>query len=1086
MRIIQKIVFSLFALGLAVSVSAQTRTLNGKVVDAEGAGVPGVAVVQSGTANGTMTAYDGTFSLRIPQGGVNVEVSSIGYVTQTIAVEPGQTSLSVVLHEDNELLDEVVVVGYGTQKKVNLTGAISTVAASDLQDRSSLDVKRMLQGSVPGLNITTSSGRPGQTAGINVRGLTSINGGSPLVLIDGAEGDLERINPMDVESISVIKDASSAAIYGARAAYGVILVTTKSGGDTSDGSATVTYSGRFGWTSPTTSTDFESRGYYSVYINNLFYSSYAGVPCAIYSDAEMNELWIRRNDVTENPARPWVVIDQEGGRDVYSYYANTDWWHYFFNDNKPTTSHSISMRGGTKKMKYLLSAGYNNQVGMLAINPDVYNKYNIRAKLDFKANKWLRVSNNTTYFTSRYDYCGYASVNNDFLQTTVGDFASFPTHNPDGTLVATNRHYSAPYANAIIANSGNKHYNQIQELSTITEATITPCKDLEIKANYNYVFYFNRYVNRITNSHYSQYPGVIETYDTGSHGADHLTEDLDDNYYQQANIYATYTKSLGNHNFKLMGGANWETKYLKTVKVDGYYLLSEELNDLNLVGADPSSDAGDKRIEASGGQNRYTLLGYFGRFNYDYAGKYLFEFNARYDGTSRFAENHRWGFFPSASVGWRLSEESFFEPLRATVNNAKIRFSYGQLGNQNVGYYDYIRKISLSTGSYLFEGGKPLVSSIGAPVASDLTWEVATHYNLGLDIDMFSNKLNFSGEAYIRDTEGMLVSGNDLPSTYGASAPKKNSADLRTKGYELSLSWRDSFLMAGRPFNYGVKVVFSDYISHITKFDNPTKSLSKSYYEGQTYGEIWGYKIGGLFATDEEAATYAVDQSSVNKIINASSGSENGLKAGDLKFLDLNNDNIISLGANTVDDSGDRRIIGNSQPRYNYGVTLNASWSGFDFSVFFQGIGRRDWYPSQDARLFWFVYMRPYASYIPRDFQNMYWTEDNPNAYFPRARGYVALGTSQDRELSAYNDRYLQNIGYCRLKNLTLGYTLPKKLTDRISIDNVRFYFTGENLEYWSPLKKHSKYMDPEMAAVDNSSVYPWQKTFMFGIDVTF
>ena len=237
-------------------------------------------------------------------------------------------------------------------------------------------------------------------------------------------------------------------------------------------------------------------------------------------------------------------------------------------------------------MKYLLSAGYNNQVGMLAINPDTYNKYNIRAKLDFQANKWLRVSNNTTYFTSRYDYHGYASVNNDFLQTTVGDFASIPTHNPDGTLVATNRHYNSPVANAIIANPGNKHYNQIQELSTITEATITPFKDLVIKANYNYVFYFNRYVHRITNSHYSQYPGIIETYSTGAHGADHLTEDLDDNYYQQANIYATYTKSFGNHNFKLMGGANWETKYLKTVTVDGYYLLSEELNDLNLVGAE--------------------------------------------------------------------------------------------------------------------------------------------------------------------------------------------------------------------------------------------------------------------------------------------------------------------------------------------------------------------------------------------------------------------------------------------------------------------------------------------------------------------
>ena len=1061
--------------------TAGTITVSGTITDENGLPLPGASVFEVGnSSNGIVTSLDGNYSIVAPAD-ASLEFSFIGYLSQTEKIS-GRTTINISLLPDNEELEATVVVGYGTTKKVNLTGAISTVKSSDLQNRSALDVQRMLQGSVPGLNITTSSGRPGQSASINVRGLTSINGGDPLVLIDGAEGSLERLNPMDVESISVIKDASSAAIYGARAAYGVVLVTTKSGGN-KDGEATVTYSGRYGWTAPTVSTDFETRGYNSIYINNLFYKSYAGVNAAAYSDEDMIELWIRRNDKTEHPDRPWVTVGQEGGRDVYNYYANTDWWHFFFRDIKPTQSHGVSFRGGNGKVKYLLSGGYNRQAGIFAISPDKYKKYSIRSKIDFQVNKWLSISNNTTYFTSRYDYSGYSSVNNMFLQSTVGNFASFPTHNPDGTSVYYNKYYNASGANMIADAAGDKHYNQIQELSTITEATITPFKDLVIKANFNYIFYFDRYVNRYVNAHYSQYPGVIGTYDT-SHGQDRVTEDLDDNYTCLTNVYATYTKSFGNHNLKLMGGGSWEKKDLKTVTVTGYRLYSEKLRDLNVAGTDVEEN---RFFEASGGHPQLRIRGFFGRFNYDYKGKYLVEFNYRNDETSRFESGHRSGSFPSASLGWRFSEEPFFKPLLPVVNNAKVRFSYGQLGNQNVkDYYAYLRKITIDEQTYLFEGGKPVIAKIEAPKAEKLTWEVTTHYNLGLDFNMFDNKLDFSGEAYIRDTKGMLVSGNELPSVYGAAAPLRNAADLRTKGYELSINWRDAFNLAGRPFNYGIKAVFSDYVSHITKYDNPTKSLNKSYYEGMKYGEIWGYKTGGLFDSDEEARSYDVDQSPVNTIINASAGQENGLRAGDLKFLDLNGNKLIDKGQNTVDDPGDRRIIGNSQPRYNYGLTLNASWAGFDFSVFFQGIGHQDWYPSQDARFFWFTYVRPYATYIPKDFQDQYWREDHKNAYFPRPRGYVALGNGGDRELSAVNDRYLQNIAYCRLKNLTFGYTLPATLTQKISISSVRLYFTGENLAYWSPLAKHTKYMDPEGANVGNSSVYPWQKTFMFGIDVTF
>jgi TonB-linked SusC/RagA family outer membrane protein len=489
-------------------------------------------------------------------------------------------------------------------------------------------------------------------------------------------------------------------------------------------------------------------------------------------------------------------------------------------------------------------------------------------------------------------------------------------------------------------------------------------------------------------------------------------------------------------------------------------------------------------MEVSGGQNEYAIEGFFGRLNYDYKEKYLFEVSGRYDGSSRFAADHRWGFFPSASAGWRISEEEFFAPLKTTVNNFKIRYSYGALGNQQVGYYDYIRKVAIDTGSYLFgTGANPTIATIGAPVASNLTWEKTLQHDLGLDLALLGNRLTFTADAYIRDTKDMLTAGKTLPAVYGASSPKMNAADLRTKGYELQLVWRDGFSLAGKPFNYSVTASFSDYLTKITKFDNPNKSLAQSYYEGMTWGEIWGYYTDGLFKDDAEAAAYPIDQKYVNNAINGSAGSERGIRGGDLKFRDLDGDNKIGIGENTVDKPGDRRIIGNSQPRYNYGLNLAFQWMGFDFSIFFQGIGKLDWAPATNNVLFWGPYARPYATLIPKDFHKMIWSEDNPDAYYPRPRGYVALGSN--RELTVPTDRYLQNIAYCRLKNLNVGYTLPKNLTDRVGIENIRIYFSGENLAKWSGI--HSDYIDPEMAKLDSTNrIYPWQKSFMFGIDLTF
>lgn len=1057
----------------------QAHAVSGKVVDSKGEPVIGAVVMVKGSSSGTTTGADGSFSLNA-EGNETLVFTSIGYKDKEEAINK-RSSLRVVLEEDMLFIDDAVVVGYGVQKKENLTGAVSVVSSKSIENRSNANLGGILQGTVPGLTVTSPSGRPGEGVSINIRGWNSINSGSPLVLVDGVVGSLERVNPNDVESISVLKDASSAAVYGAKAGFGVVLVTTKSGGD-NDGRATVNYSGRWGWSSPTTSTDWETRGYYSVYIPNLFMKAFNGKPQITYSEEDMEQLWIRRNDVVENPERPWTILDDQNNG--YKYYGNTDWWHYFFNDSKPTQNHDISFRGGTKTIKYFLSANYNQEKGIFRMNPDQFDKYNLRSRISFDAKPWLNISNNTAYYSSTYTYPGLSDMDDTFYKCTAGFFSFLLPENPEGYyLYQTN---SGGGGQTILGNLNNPNFKNKQRssnLTTTTEATIKPIKQLEIKANYSYSYNTTAQMHRSVNGVFADKTRMSTVTITTGDNEDKLYEQMQTVDMHSANVYATYSDTFADaHNLKVMAGGQYESYYHKKLGATGYELMSVDLNDQNLVSAD---EDGNKRTETSGGQSEYALLGFFGRINYDYKGKYLVEISGRYDGTSRFPSGQRYGFFPSASLGWRVSEESFFAPLKNWWNDAKVRFSYGSLGNQQVGYYDYIRSVTLSTQKYLFGGDKSGIATFGNPVAGNLTWETVQQMNLGLDFAFLQNRITFTGEAYIRDTKNMLTTGKALPSVYGASAPKTNNADLRTLGYELSLSYRDSFMLLGKPFDFSVTGTFNDYIGYITKFDNPTHNLS-TYYEGMRYGEIWGYTTDGLFKTDDEAANYAVDQSPVCSIIYSSTGGEQGLRAGDLKYVDLDGDNIISQGANTLENPGDRKIIGNSQPRYQFGLTLGFNWYGVDFSAFFQGVGKQDWYPSIDARYFWGPYARPFSSWIQRDFLDRCWSEENPDAYFPRPRAYVA-GVGSGRELTTVNDRYLQNLGYCRLKNLTVGYTLPAKLTQKVKIDRLRVYFSGENLAYIAP-GFHSAYMDPEAAAKTSGKypVYPWQKTFMFGIDITF
>lgn len=1087
MNILKSVALFLILLlaGSSMVLSAQDRSISGKVFDTNEEPLIGVTVTIENTTIGAITDIDGAFTLQVPEGKVVLNVSYVGFVPQKVTVASGQSNVTVRLSEDAVLLNEVVVVGYGKQKKVNLTGAVASVGGEELENRVTKSLSSMLQGTVAGLNVTTSSGVPGSSASINVRGITSIHESEPLVLIDGAVGDIDRVNPNDVESISVIKDASAAAIYGARAAFGVILVTTKSGA-AKGGKATVRYSGRFGWQAPTTSTDSETTGYWSVYTINQFWQANSGTLYVDYTDQDMQELWNRVNDKTEHPDRPWVVEDVRNGRNQWVYYGNYDWWHSLYRDNRPMQQHNVSISGGKDDVKYFVSGSYDKQTGILRENPDIYRKYNLRSKIDFRINEWLTMSNNTSFYSSQYSYLGDGDVENTLAYSARHALACFPQKNPDGSWL-----YSTPYLNYKVANGrhillGENSHRNVERSTDFTNTTrlvYVPIRELSFTGDFTYRQYQSRNTSRSNVMYYREYPdGELLSYATGA-GANRLDEAVNTNQYYSTNIFGTYDDTFNQaHHLSVVGGMNYEAWKNKNISAYGENLVSTDLDDLDLVGQNAE---GATITGVGGGQNEYALLGIFGRINYDYKSRYLFEVSGRYDGTSRFASGSRWGFFPSASAGWRISEESFFQPVRQWIDNLKVRGSFGSLGNQNISsYYSFARLISISSLGYTFGEGSvlPKYSSLSAPIASGMTWETAQQWDFGFDLTMLGNRLNLTVDGYIRDTKDMLTDGVDLPGVYGADLPDMNAADLRTKGYEITLNWRDRLTLGNKPFEYSVGLNLSDYKSVITKYDNENKTFAKDYYEGMEIGEIWGYVTDGLFQTDEEAKAYAekVDLSYVLK------GQTGGWQAGDVKFVDLDGDGKVGIGSNNVDNPGDRKILGNSLPSFSYGISASAQWNGFDVSAFFQGTGNHYWYPAGQSMPFWGPYSYPYLSFLQKDFLADVWTAENTDAYFPRAMAYSASGGV----LSNVNDRYLQNLRYLRFKNLTVGYTLPQSWTGKARIESVRIYFTGENLCYWSPLKKHSRYVDPE-AAIDrsdayNNAYYPWQKSFLFGIDVTF
>ena len=1051
---------------------AQKRRIKGNVSDAKGEPIVGATISEKGGTGGTITDINGDFTLDLAPDNA-ITISYVGFKPQTLKPTDG---IHVTLDEQAKGLDEVVVIGYGTKKKANLIGAVSTVGAEELKDRPVTNLGQMLQGQVPNLNISFNTGTPGEAATLNIRGKTSItNSGAPLVLIDGVEGSIDRINPNDIESVSVLKDAASAAIYGARAGFGVVLITTK---NNKDGQAHITYNGRFSFSAPTTKTDFMTVGYDVARLVDEFNTATTGSSYSELNADDYKMLEERRYDMTENPARPWAVVSQNDG--LYHYYGNFDWYNYIFNFSQPTWNHNLSVNGGTEKMNYMISGGMNDHDGLYALSTDKYSTRTLMAKFNAEVTPWLKVFSTASLFKSKYKQAGY-----DYEDG--GNVANLAFHampwivpvNPDGTNV-----YILPNSNnkpadgfAAMLRTGNG-FTQVgkTEQTYAIGAVLKLMEGLELTGKITYRNYAKEKLARSASFVYARKPGQELT--ANGWPFNNRLKDGSDTYENYVyDFYANFHRTFANvHNVSAVVGTNYERGHYKFVEPSGRDLTSEVLNDLSL-------STGDKSVKSS--QNEFALMGYFARLSYDYAGKYLVEANMRYDGTSRFPRNHRWGFFPSLALGWRISEEAFFEPVRPTISNLKLRASVGSLGNQitdnsakfnNNTFYPYMRLITLKPTTnlnYIFDNAQAVYASLGAPTSGSLTWETIVTQNAGLDVGLFNNRLSLVLDVYSRTTKDMLAAARALPAVYGYNAPYENNGELRTNGFELVVGWNDKFNLAGKPFYYGVNLTLADSKTKITKFKgNESKVLGQD-YEGMEWGEIWGYRIKGIYQSDQEAIDRGLDQSFL--------GTRFTDKAGDLIFDDVDGSTKIDQGKGTLDDHGDLVRIGNAMPRYNYGITVNMAWMGFDFSMFWQGIGKQNVYPGGNNMLFWGPYARAYSSFIPEDFPSKVWSKNNRNAYFPRPVADLARSFAMSRP----NDRYLQNLAYCRLKNLTVGYTLPKTLTKKVYLEKVRLYFSGENLFITSKLK--SDYIDPEQMMHDtNGRVYPFSKTFSFGLDVSF
>ncbi|MBC3540609.1 SusC/RagA family TonB-linked outer membrane protein [Rufibacter sediminis] len=1049
----------------------QTNPVTGQVKDAAGQPLPGVSVTLKGTSTGTMTDLEGKFSLNAANVNEPVLVLSyIGFLRQEVAVA-GRSFVAVLLQEDATSLNEVVVVGYGTQKKANLTGAVDQVTAEVLEGRPVANLSQGLQGVLPNLNLVPTDGKPIQSPAYNVRGTTSIGqGGSALVLIDGVQGDPSLLNPNDIASVTVLKDAASAAIYGARGAFGVVLITTK---NPSKDKTSVTYSGSYGVKSPTAVPDLVTDGYVFAKMFNEGWSAwndYSQTPQNVnktvrFSPEYLAELERRAND----PSLPKVEVGANG---EYVYYGNTDWYKELYKDHNSAMEHNIGVSGSSGKASFYATGRYFGQEGLFRYNSDDYKMYNFRAKGSIDLFPWLRIDNNTDFSQMKYHNPLNVGEGGGIWRNIADEGHTMaPMFNPDGTLT-----YSAAYSVGDLWYGKNGIDMNERVIRNTTGFTTRFLEDkFRIKGDFTFRSTDNDQKQVRVPVPYSRKPGVIEYVGTN-------TNDIQDIYretqYLAGNLYGEYESTFRDaHYFKALAGYNYEQSTYQSLQTQRNGLIFENAQDINL--------ALGQSITTGGGWDKWNIAGGFFRLNYGFRERYLLEVNGRYDGSSKFPENERYAFFPSFSAGWRISNEPFWKVSPVLVSELKLRGSYGSLGNGNISSYAFQEQFNISQSGRVLNGIRPQQTSQPGVIPDGLTWETSTTQNFGLDLGMLSNRLTLNADAYLRKTTDMFTVGMTLPAVFGTSVPKGNYADLETKGWELAVTWQDRFNVGAKPLNYSLRFTLADSKAKITKYNNPDKKLN-DYYQGQTVGEIWGYVTNGYFTSQED-----IKNSPSQALIRASTSGQ--LLPGDIKFTDLNNDGVINEGDNTVANPGDRKVIGNTTPRYTYGINLGTDWNGFFFSAFLQGVGQQDWFPGREAAVFWGQYNRPYNK-LPEWHLGNIWSEENPNAYLPRYRGYVAQNGAG--ELAQAQTKYLQNVAYLRMKNIQVGYMLPSSLISKVGMSAAKVFLSGENLWTWSPLYKLTRDFDVESihgsdrvltnGSSGNGYNYPILKSMSMGVSITF
>lgn len=1048
------------------SANAQKTTINvkGVVNDAMGP-VIGASIVEKGsTGNGTITDMDGNFSLKVPANGTLV-VSFIGYKTQEIPVA-GKTSFNVTLSEDSEMLDEVVVVGFGTQKKVNLTGSVGVATAKDIESRPVANAVQALQGIIPGLNINNSGngGELNASKSIDVRGIGTVgkdaagknfSSGSPLVLIDGMEGDLNSINPQDIENISVLKDAAASSIYGSRAPFGVILVTTKSG---KSGRPQINYNMNMRFNTPVKLPEMANSHEFVTFFDDAEFNASGN---HLYGEDYRQGVY----DFMTGKSDKYVMDGGSGGKWNYDYtMANVNWLEEYYKTWSPSQEHNVSVSGGTDKLTYYLSANYMTQDGFMRYGTEDYSRYTITGKISAQLTKALKVDYSNRWV--RTDYGRPTYMSDDFYNHILR--RARPTRaieDPNGYLMSDINYIGA-------MRDGGRHKEQKDAMSQQLKITVTPLKnwniigELNLKTDNNWT-HWDQFV---IYAHYKE--NSENTYQAlTSANKNQVSEYAYKSTYLNPTFYSNYNFNIEKHNIAVLGGFQSEQMDYRDVTGARTGLTTNDLPVLN-----QTTDADSYTL--NGQYQSWRNAGFFGRINYDYDGKYLLEANLRYDGSSRFRSASRWVLTPSFSLGWNMARENFWESLTDYVEVFKLRASYGELANQNTtNWYPTYQTIGVTTngGKWLQNNALTNVASVPGLISTGLTWEKIKNTNVGFDFGALNNRLTGSFDYFWRKTQNMVGPGIELPATLGTTVPVTNNTDLTTYGWEFQIGWRDKV----GDFSYGVKLNISDSQTQIDKYPNTTNSLSK-YIAGQLTGDIYGYTTIGIAKTQEEMDAHLA---SLPKGGQTALGSK--WEAGDIMYADLNGDGKISNGSNTADDMGDLKKIGNDTPRFRTGISLDAQWKGFDFSMFWQGVLKRDYDPGENSMVFWGATgSGQWWSTSFKDHMDYFRGEEtssalgaNVNAYYPRP-----LFNNKNHKTQT---AYLQNAAYMRLKNLQLGYTLPKAWIQKVGLQNVRFYVSGENLFTITSL---SDTMDPETAGIgkQGGTVYPLSRTYSFGLSVNF